>query len=101
MATPKKRYKYTIFYTDGSFMTFELTKDDYENLVNTLSAWAKQSGAMFAVVSIGIISIIDIRAVVEQKEEEPLVENDEVNQDTLPALDQDSYNWIKQYMGGE
>ena len=96
MATPKKRYKYTIFYTDGTFMTFELTKDDYDNLVRTLSAWTKERGAMFAVVSIGIISISDIRAVVEQKEEEI---EEETPVDTNPPLDQDSYNWLKENGG--
>jgi hypothetical protein len=98
MATPKKRYKYTIFYTDGAFMTFELTKEDYKEIELGLTS---NKGVAFAAVSVGAIGLQGIRAIVEQKEEEPLVEDDEVNQDTLPALDQESYNWIKQYIGGE
>ncbi len=97
MATPKKRYKYTIFYTDGSFMTFELTKEDYAYVEAALCGTDDQR---YAAVSIGVIGLEGVRGIIEQKEEEPEM-TDEPKADTLPALDQESYNWIKQYMGGD
>ena len=100
MATPKKRYRYTFLYTDQTYLTYELTRDDYENVLKAVAEWGRQGGTLFAVISIGIISISDIRSIIEQKEEEPQLD-EEGNPLQLPVLDQESYNWIKQYMGGD
>ena len=97
MATPKKKYRYTIFYNDGTYMTFELTKDDFEEVKAGLTA-AYMNKPIFASVSIGVIGLNNIKAVIEQKDEEP---QEEVSTgDTLPPLDQESYNWIKEQIGG-
>jgi hypothetical protein len=93
MATPKKKYKYTIFYTDGAYMTFELTREDYNDIAHALV-----HGKMFATVSIGTLGLKDVRSIVEQKEEEE--QEQEQPQDTNPPLDQESQDWIKHQIGG-
>lgn len=94
MATPKKKYQYTIFYNDGTYMTFELTKEDFNHIEIGLT---QAQTPTFAPVSIGIIGLSNIKAVIEQKDAEP----EEVDEgDTLPPLDQESYNWIKEQIGG-
>ena len=55
MATPKKRYRYTFLYTDQTYLTYELTRDDYENVLKAVAEWGRQGGTLFAVISIGII----------------------------------------------
>lgn len=96
MATPKKKYQYTIFYNDGTYMTFELTKEDFNHIEAGLT---QAQTSTFASVSIGIIGLSNIKAVIEQKDAEPEVEQ-EPQSDTLPPLDQESYNWIKEQIGG-
>lgn len=97
MPTPKKRYHYTFLYTDGTYLTYELTREDYAKLETNLTS---ENRSTFVAVSIGIIATEGIRSIIEQKEQEP-VEELEINESELPVLDQESYNWIKQYMGGK
>lgn len=97
MATPKKRYKYTFLYTDQTYLTYELTKDDFEEVETALT---KNEPRKYVAVSIGVIGMENIRSIIEQKEEEPQTD-EEGNPLELPVLDQESYNWIKQYMGGD
>lgn len=93
MATPKKKYNYTFFYNDGAYMTFELTKEDFEKIENALVYSDKD--VEFVSVSVGIIGMYKIKAIIEQKEPEQPEEDVE-----LPPLDQESYNWIKEQLGG-
>lgn len=95
MGTPKKRYSYTAVYTDGSYITYELTREDLLNIEEQLFA-----GQNFASISLGILGLKDIRALVEQKAEEPESEQTETETGT-PVLDQESYDWLKMYMGGD
>ena len=97
MATPKKRYRYTFLYTDQTYLTYELTREDFQNIEDTLCGKTKQA---FVAVSIGVIGIDQVRSVIEQKEEE-LTEEEETEKalTDLPVLDQESYNWLKQYVG--
>lgn len=107
MATPKKRYKYTFLYTDQTYLTYELTREDFEKVEQGLTgnnphperAFIKPT-MNFVAVSIGVIGLDGVRSVIEQKEEEPQVD-EEGNPLELPVLDQESYNWIKQYIGGD
>ena len=109
MATPKKRYRYTFLYTDQTYLTYELTREDFQRIEEGLTyqnanedgrAWIKPE-KKFVSVSIGVIGLENIRSIIEQKEEEPQPELDENgNPLELPILDQASYEWIKQYMGG-
>ena len=94
MATPKRKKPYTFWYTDGTYMIYEITREDFAEVDLSL-----KMSKPFATISVGIVGLRDIRAVIEQKEEEQ--EEQQPSQDTLPVLDQESYNWIKQYMGGD
>lgn len=104
MATPKKRYKYTFLYTDQTYLTYELTREDFEKVEQGLTGTGDKTALglprSFVAVSIGVIGLTNIRSVIEQKEEEPQVD-EEGNPLELPVLDQESYNWIKQYIGGD
>lgn len=97
MATPKKRKPYTFLYTDGSYITYELTKEDFTEIETGLI-----EVRTFAPISIGIVGLKDIRSIIEQKEvsEEPELDENG-NPVELPILDQESYDWYKQYMGGD
>lgn len=90
MPTPKKKRSYTIFYNDGTYMTFELTKTDFEQIEDCLIRLKEET---YTSTSIGIIGLSNIKAVILQKEEEQEEEKPETE---LPPLDQESYNWIKQ-----
>ena len=98
MPTPKKRYRYTFLYTDQTYLTYELTKEDYASLEAALCHGEEWK---YVAVSIGIVGLENIRSVIEQKEPEIDLDADQEilnGSDTLPVLDQESYNWIKQYM---
>ncbi len=95
MATPKKRYKYTFLYQDGTYITYELTKEDYEKVLQR----AHTEGV--AVISIGFVNLQGIRSVIEQKEEEEQEIEVEQSLENIPVLDQESYEWLKSYVGGD
>jgi hypothetical protein len=95
MATPKKRYKYTFLYQDGTYITYELTKEDYEKVLQR----AHTEGV--AVISIGFVNLQGIRSVIEQKEEEEQEVEVEQPLENIPVLDQESYEWLKSYVGGD
>lgn len=95
MPTPKKRYMYTFFYNDGSYMMFELTKEDFNSLETAL---CRVEELQYVATSIGIIGLSNIKAVILQKGEED--EEEVKTSRTLPPLDQESYNWIKEQIGG-
>ena len=101
MATPKKKKKHTFLYTDGSYITYELTREDFAEIQEALEeTWS--GDPIFVPISIGIVAVHDIRSIIEQKEEETELELDENgNPVELPILDQESYNWYKEYMGGK
>lgn len=99
MATPKKRYRYTFLYTDQTYLTYELTKEDYADVE---AALCEGENWKYVAVSIGIIGMENIRSIIEQKEEEPEENADSEQEyngrDTLPILDQEAYNWLKQFI---
>jgi hypothetical protein len=94
MATPKKKRSYTILYTDGTYLTYDLTKEDFESVKAALCHGEEWK---YVAVSIGIIGMENVRSIIEQKEEEL---EEETPTDTNPPLDQESYNWIKEQIGG-
>lgn len=95
MATPKKKYKYTFLYTDGTYLTYELTREDFTLLEKALcegEEWKHVS------ISIGIVATEGIRSIIEQKEPEPEQETlEEAPMENLPVLDQESFEWLKQF----
>lgn len=95
MATPKKKRNYVFFYDDGTYMTFELTKEDFNSVEAALCHGEEWK---YVAVSIGIVGLSNIKAVIEQKEQEE--EETTPATDTLPPLDQESFDWYKQFVGG-
>lgn len=103
MATPKKRYKYTFLYTDGTYLTYELTREDYEHIVKAFTPKSIDDYmCKFIHISIGIISAEGIRSIIEQKEPEQEAPEapEEAPMENLPVLDQESFEWLKQFAGG-
>lgn len=96
MATPKKKYKYTFLYTDGTYLTYEITREDFTLLEKALCEGEEWK---YVSISVGIVATDGIRSIIEQKDEEP--QEDTPPEDTLPPLDQESYNWFKQFTGGD
>ena len=99
MATPKKKYRYTFLYTDQTYLTYELTREDFERAQYALCSDTRAGEVKFVAVSIGVVGLENIRSIIEQKEEEPQLDEEGKPVDSLPVLDQESYNWIKQYIG--
>lgn len=62
MATPKKTYPYAIIYRDGTFMVYDLTKDDFEAVTKAMFGEKK-----VAITTVGILDLSDVRGVIEQK----------------------------------
>lgn len=78
-----KKTAYAIYYKDNSYMTYDLTKSDYEALRGALGF------CEYVETSIGMLATGDIRAVIEQR---PLPPQEE--KPTNPPLSQDAYAWI-------
>lgn len=89
MATPQKRRPYAIIRDDSSFVIYELTKDDYETLSNSLVSEYK-----FCKISIGTFKLTDIQAVVEQKPE-PKAKEKPLETGT-PDLDVTAIAWLNE-----
>jgi hypothetical protein len=99
MPTPPRKYPYNFIYKDGSYMTFYLTRQDYQKLVEY-----KLKDRSVVDLSLGILDISDIRSVVEQKiPEKPKNENtDEAENESfsklfnLPYTDPETDEWLKE-----
>lgn len=86
MPTPPKQYPYAIYYSDNSYMIYDLTKADYEALTKAI---LEQAPAVK--VSIGVLQTKDIRAVIKQREEKPKKEKPAV-----PDLSVDELEYLKE-----
>lgn len=88
MATPKKKYPYAIIREDNSYNVYDLTKDDYETI--KMGLFTKKS---YVEISMGLISLKDIRSVIEQKDEpKPKKEEKEAN----PPMSVEEVRWYNQ-----
>lgn len=85
MATKPKVYPYTILRDDNSFLTYDLTKKEYEEIFKALS-----NGRAFIKVEAGIISLKDVRHVIEVEIQEE-VENQPHNP-PVSAAEQEQFN---------
>lgn len=91
MATKPGRRTYAIYYSDNTYMTYELTRGDYEKLEDTFNA-----NKQHVKLSLGILALKDIRAVIEQREAAPVTESDE---GADPILSPDELVYMKQLKG--
>lgn len=85
MATKPKKFHYTILRDDNSFLTYDLTKKEYEEIFKALS-----NGRAFIKVEAGIISLKDVRHVIEVEIQEE-VENQPYNP-PVSASEQEQFN---------
>jgi len=54
---------YTVYYTDGSFLSYDFTKNDLLDIETSI-----MKEQPFAFISIGVLGLKDIRSIIEQKE---------------------------------
>lgn len=78
--------EYNVFYKDGTFMTIELSKEDFDAIARSLTA--KES---HVAVSKCILALEDIRMIVERKEVKQ-----EKERPILPVLDIDSEEFLRE-----
>jgi hypothetical protein len=81
MATKPKVYPYTILRDDNTYLTYDMTRKEYEDVYTALS-----NGRAFIKVEAGIISLKDVRHVIEveiQEEVENQPQNPPVSPDEL------------------
>lgn len=97
MATPQKKYPYAIYYNDGSYMIYDITKEDFDILCKKLTekpafnTGGLQYGQAAAVeLSIGVISMRDIRSVIKQNPPKPVKKNE----GTAPDLTPEEIEWM-------
>jgi hypothetical protein len=101
MATPRRKYPYNFIYRDGKYVKFELTKDDFDKVIEY-----KIAGRAVVPVSIGFIEITDVVTAVEKKvEEQPKEKPKKEKEDdsfsklfNLPYMDPDSEDYLKKQL---
>lgn len=81
---------YAIYYKDGTYMTYDLTKDDYEALTGAIVERKPVA------LSVGFIVIDDIRAVILQKPTPAPVPD----KPAVPDLPPDEREWLKTALAG-
>lgn len=74
---------YTVYYTDGTLLSYKLTDGDYTKLSQALI-----SGVSGVALTVGTLMVKDIRSVVLQLESE---ENESGN----PDMDEETADWYK------
>lgn len=95
---PKKskanRHPFAIYYTDGSYMVYDVTMEDYEDLKRALTF--KED---VVETTVGLIMTRDIRSVIEQRPPEKPKEATP-DKPALPKLTIEEARWIKTAMEG-
>jgi hypothetical protein len=94
--TRPKTSPYNVFYTDGQYFTYDLTRQEFEDLCETVVSGSP------CFVSFGVIVTKDIRTIVEKKPEPP---RPRPTQPALPTdVDEETRQWLQEnlsefYMG--
>lgn len=60
----KKTYPYAIHYNDGSYMVYDLTREDFDKIKKHM---AGPPNVRIIECSIGILNLQDVRSVIEQR----------------------------------
>lgn len=87
MPAPPKTYPFNIIYTDLSYQTFELTRDEFDRLCKHL-----ETGLPGMRLKKGFITLRDVRTVMEVKELPPPEPQADKG---LPDLDAETMEWIR------
>lgn len=76
---------YTVYYNDGSYLSYRLTKPEYDKLINAIV----QPDSYAVGLSIGLLVVKDIRSVILQSEK-PVEQNEGASPDMTP----EEKSWI-------
>lgn len=94
MATPKKKHPYAIYYNDGSYMIYDITQEDFDALSKLMRQTTNFQGGITPPssieLSIGLISLKDIRSVIKQKPPEKVKKHE----GTSPDLTDEEIEWM-------
>jgi hypothetical protein len=85
MATKPKKFHFTVLRDDNTYLTYDMTRKEYEDLYTALV-----NGRAFIKVEAGIISLKDVRHVIEV-ELQPEVEN-QPEAPPVSVAEQEQYN---------
>lgn len=77
---------YTFYYMDGTFISYQLTDEEYERLGKAIAM-----SDICVMVGVGLLVLRDIRSVVRYRGE-PVVEEHE---GADPDMDEESKEWIR------
>lgn len=95
MATKPKKYPHTILRDDNTFLTYDLTKKEYEDIYTALA-----NGRAFIKVDAGIISLKDVRHVMEVEVQEEEVQTQPYTPPVSPS-EQEEYNKFMKMLNEE
>lgn len=100
MATPKKKHPYAIYYNDGSYMIYDITQEDFDKITACMTKAVTYSTNSLNPIhslpptsvelSIGIISMKDIRSVIKQNPPAKVKKNE----GTSPDLTEEEIEWM-------
>lgn len=83
---------YTVYYTDGTYLSYDLTKKDYDMITDGL-----QCGDRAVITTVGILGLADIRSVIVQRKTADVPQHEGAN----PNLPQEALDWMKAGKLGE
>jgi len=78
---------YTIYYTDGTYLSYHLSDADYDKLVVQLT---QDDNQVYVGLSVGILSLKDVRSIVLYREK---VEGE--NSSASPELSEEEEKWLE------
>ena len=84
-----KTYPYAVWYEDGAYMIYDLTKKDYEDL-----KFALFSNMGYIELSIGVLSTKGIRSVILQREQQK--QQEQQLPDADPPLSFEEWQFLKE-----
>jgi len=86
MATKPKKFHFTVLRDDNTYLTYDMTRKEYEELYTALV-----NGRAFIKVEAGIISLKDVRHVIEVEIQEEEAEN-KPEAPPVTVAEQEAYN---------
>ena len=80
------RKLYTVYYNDGTYLSYRLAKDEYDKLTSSISLL----NPIPVILTIGLLVTKDIRSVILQSEK-PV----EQNEGASPDMTQEEISWME------
>lgn len=88
MPSPAKTYMYAVMRTDNTSVLYEWTSKEYETI-----SLALENGKKWGKFKKGMVSLENIRAIVEQ---EPPKEEPKILKSADPEMDAQTTHWVRQ-----